>query len=109
MERTAAQIGTSTILIESTDDGLGSGDPGDDDFGTTETGTVVEDAYGQLKKVLQNVSADLGGVLGASDPGLSSVSVEFAFSFTSGANAWVLKAEGQGSVKATLTWNFDRS
>ena len=37
------------------------------------------------------------------------VSVEFALAFTGAANVWVLKAGGEGSVTATLTWDLDRT
>ncbi|GGR62881.1 hypothetical protein J2S40_002243 [Nocardioides luteus] len=110
MGYTPVQIGTSTILIESTDEDPATGVDGwGDEFGTTETSSRMEDAYGSLKRMLQDVSTDLGGALAASADGPSSVSLELAFSFTTGADVWVIKAQGQGSVKATLTWNFDRS
>lgn len=110
MDYTPVQIGTSTILIESSDDGPGTGiDWLGDEFGTTETSSRLEDAYGSLKRMLQDVSADLGSALAASPDGPSSVSLELAFSFTGSAGVWVIKAQGQGSVKATLTWDFDRS
>lgn len=110
MDYTPVQIGTSTILIESSDDGPDGGIDGfGDEFGTTETSSRLEDAYGSLKRMLQDVSADLGSALAASPDGPSSVSLELAFSFTSGADVWVIKAQGQGSVKATLTWDLDRS
>lgn len=110
MDYTPVQIGTSTILIESSEGGpVASVGGAGDEFGTIETGGRLEDAYGSLKRVLQDVAADLGSALAASPDGPSSVSLELAFSFTSGADVWVIKAQGQGSVKATLTWDFDRS
>ncbi|MFE7224314.1 CU044_2847 family protein [Nocardioides sp. NPDC057577] len=110
MDYTPVQIGTSTILIESSDDGPGAEvDWLGDEFGTTETSSRLEDAYGSLKRMLQDVSADLGSALATSPDGPSSVSLELAFSLTGSAGLWVMKAQGQGSVKATLTWDFDRS
>ena len=53
------------------------------------------------------MSSDLGeSVAQAAAHGLTTVAVEFALAFTGEANVWVLKAGGQGSVKATLTWQI---
>jgi hypothetical protein len=108
MHQTTATIGRATVVIEGTDTEL---DPGlvieADEYGTQETSSRVKDAYSQLKEILQDVSDDLGRTLaGKGDSGLSSVSVEFALSFTGEANVWVLKTGGQGAVKATLTWEL---
>jgi hypothetical protein len=111
MDAARAEIGSSVIYVESTATPLPpSASPSGGDFGTTQTTTKLEDAYEQLKTLLRDVSSDLGQAVAASAAnGLDSVAVEFALSFTGEANVWVLKAGGQGSVKATLTWQLNQT
>ena len=111
MDPVPARIGRSTVLFEATDTTIpASVVAGADEYGTSETSGKLKDAYTQLKEVLQDVSADLGGALAErAGEGLTSVSVEFALAFTGAANVWVLKAGGEGSVTATLTWDLDRT
>jgi hypothetical protein len=113
MTTSASKIGRATIVFEPTeldidldrDPELTSGD----DYGVVEHSGKIADAYGQLKAILQDVSDDLGNALAArGSDGLSSVAVEFALSFSGEANVWVVKAGGQGSVKATLVWDLKR-
>ena len=110
MKNTSAMIGRSTVVFESTDTEVDSSLVLEvDEYGMQETSSRVEDAYNQLKKLLQDVSADLGGAIAANPSGLSEVSIEFAVSFTGEGNVWVVKTTGQGAVKATLTWNLKGS
>jgi hypothetical protein len=109
MDATPARIGRSVIYVESTDVPVAAPERGGE-FGTSKTGSKLEDAYADLKAILQDVSSDLGAAVAQSAAhGLSSVSVEFALSFTGEANVWVLKAGGEGSVKATLTWELTQT
>jgi hypothetical protein len=103
-----AKIGRSTIYVESTDTQIpATASTQSGEFGTSKTSTKLDDAYAQLKELLQEVSSDLGDAVAQSAAhGLTSVAVEFALAFTGEANVWVLKAGGQGSVKATLTWQI---
>ncbi len=108
MDAAPTRIGHSIIYVESTDTHIPASaiEPASE-FGTSKTSTKLEDAYTQLKNLLQDVSSDLGDAVAQSAAhGLTSVAVEFALAFTGEANVWVLKAGGQGSVKATLTWQI---
>lgn len=108
MDASRARVRNSVIYVESTDTPLPeSATEAGGEFGTTKTNAKLTDAYAQLKELLQDVSSDLGeSVAQAAAHGLTTVAVEFALAFTGEANVWVLKAGGQGSVKATLTWQI---
>jgi hypothetical protein len=111
MDPALATIGRSTILFETTQITIPESVRAPlDEYGTTGTSSKLKNAYTQLKEVLQDVSDDLGRALAERQAGgLTSVTVEFALAFTGEANVWVLKAGGEGSVTATLTWDLSRT
>jgi Trypsin-co-occurring domain 1 len=109
MDSVPARVGRTMVLFETTDTTVPDSVLEADEYGTSETSSKLKDAYTQLKELLEDVSDDLGRALAErGGDGLSSVSVEFGLAFTGEANVWVLKAGGEGSVTATLTWNLDR-
>ena len=109
MDSVPARIGRTIVLFETTDTAVPESlIPPADEYGTSETSSKLKDAYTQLKELLQDVADDLGrGLAERAADGLSSVSIEFRLAFTAEANVWVLKAGGEGSVTATLTWDLD--
>lgn len=107
MDSVPATIKSSKVFFES--DTAADGVASQGRYGTSGTSNQrsLGDAYGQLKQLLADVSEDLGSSLAhASKNGPSHVEVEFALTFAAEANVWVVKTTGEGSVKATLTWDL---
>jgi hypothetical protein len=109
MSTSAANVGRATVVFESASTQvdpslLANRGPADVEEGK------VADAYAQLKGILQDVADDFGDALASrAGKGLSSVAVEFALTFSTEANVWVVRAGGQGSVTATLTWDLHQA
>jgi hypothetical protein len=108
MKTTTAQIGRSTLLIEtSTVDVEGSSV---DRYGTKKTGVRQDarDAYDQLKDLVRDIAIDMAESLVIETPnGPKEVSIELGLTFSSSANLWVLSASGDVSCNISMTW--DRS
>jgi hypothetical protein len=108
MKTTTAQIGRSTLLIEtSTVDVEGSPI---DRYGTKATGVRQDarNAYDQLKDLLRDIAVDMAESLIIDTPnGPKEVSIELGLTFSSSANVWILSASADVSCNISMTW--DRS
>ena len=104
MRYATSSVGTSRVVFETTSEPV-TGAPGESIAAPDEG--HLEDAYDELKSLLLNITSDLGTALREqASAGLSKVSVAIALTLGGEADVWVVKATGQGSVTATLEWDF---
>ena len=108
MNTTTAQIGGSTLLIETSATEI-ERTPGSK-YGTKTTGVRQDarNAYEQLKNLVRDIAVDMADSLIIETPnGPKEVCVELGLTFSSSANVWVLSASGDVSCNISMTW--DRS
>jgi hypothetical protein len=107
VKATVAQIGGSTLLIESSISDV-EGSPTLGKYGTQRTGVRkdVRNAYDQLKDLVRDIASDMAESLVMDVPnGPKEVSIELGLTFSGGANVWVLTASGEVSCTLSMTWD----
>jgi len=108
-------IGNNDVLIETMDDDLKIDEDSKPDRSTgrqTEITGVTEDikdAYGSVKLIIKDISADIGtqleSISAASRP--KQAEMELNMGFSAQAKTWVLSGKTDCALKLKLTWEFD--